>query len=260
MIGAIVGDVIGSYFEHSPTKCMDFELLSENSYFTDDTVLTVAVADWLLNGGDLRTYFCDYVARYPERPYGGTFYHWVECQKKEPYGSWGNGAAMRVSPVAYVEDSLKDVLRLAEESASVTHNHPDGLLGAAAVAGCVFVARTGGSKDDVRQFVDATIGYDISRPIDLIRPSYAFDVSCAGSVPQAITAFLESSSVEHAIRLAVSLGGDADTMACIAGAIAEPFFGGVPEDLWCPARDLLDSRLLGTIAVFCNLNSIAINA
>lgn len=137
MIGAIVGDVVGSYFEHSPTKSTRFELFTEKSYFTDDTVLTVAVADWLLYGGDLRTYFYDYVERYPERPYGGSFTHWATSRKKEPYGSWGYRSAMRVSPVAYARGSLSDVLRVAEESASVTHNHPEGILGAAAVAGCI---------------------------------------------------------------------------------------------------------------------------
>lgn len=250
MIGAIVGDIIGSYFEHYPTKYTDFDLYSDNSFFTDDTVLTVAVADWILNGGELRTHFHEYVDRYPGAGYGGTFINWARCRDTEPYGSWGNGSAMRVSPVAYARDSLPDVLRLAEESAAVTHNHPDGILGAIAVAGCVFVARTGGTKDDVRRFVDTEVGYDLSRTIDSIRPFYTFDVSCSGSVPEAITAFLESSSVEHAIRLAVSLGGDSDTMACIAGAIAEPFFGGVPNDLWLPARGRLDSDLAATVDAF----------
>lgn len=250
MIGAIVGDIIGSYFEHYPTKYTDFDLYSENSFFTDDTVLTVAVADWLLNGGELRTYFHEYVDRYPGAGYGGTFLNWARCREVEPYGSWGNGSAMRVSPVAYARESLPDVLRLAEETASVTHNHPDGILGALAVAGCVFVTRNGGSKDDVRRFVDTEIGYDLSRTIDTIRPFYSFDVSCSGSVPEAITAFLESTSVEHAIRLAVSLGGDSDTMACIAGAIAEPFFGGVPDDLWLPARGRLDGDLATVVDAF----------
>ena len=250
MIGAIVGDVIGSYFEHYPTKYTDFELFSENSFFTDDTVLTVAVADWLLRGGDLRTYFHDYVDRYPGAGYGGTFLNWAQCRERDPYGSWGNGSAMRVSPVAYARESLPEVLRLAEQTAAVTHNHPDGILGALAVAGCVFVTRQGGSKEDVRTFVKTEIGYDLSRTIDSIRPFYSFDVSCAGSVPEAITAFLESNSVEHAIRLAISLGGDSDTMACIAAAIAEPFFGGVPDELWLPARERLDAPLVDVVHAF----------
>lgn len=250
MIGAIVGDVIGSYFEHFPTKHTDFDLFSENSFFTDDTVLTVAVADWLMNDGELHRYFHRYVDRYPGAGYGATFLNWAQCGETEPYGSWGNGSAMRVSPVAYVRDKLADVLRLAEETAAITHNHPDGILGAIAVAGCVFVARDGGSKDDIRDFVDREIGYDLSRSIDMIRPRYSFDVSCSGSVPEAITAFLESNSLEHAIRLAISLGGDSDTMACIAAAIAEPFYGGVPDELWLPARDRLDGPLLQIVDDF----------
>jgi len=250
MIGAIVGDVIGSYFEHYPTKHTDFDLYSENSFFTDDTVLSIAVADWILNGGDLRKYFYDYVDRYPGAGYGGTFINWARCRDTEPYGSWGNGSAMRVSPTAYARETLKEVLDLAERTAAVTHNHPDGILGALAVAGCIFVARDGGTKDDIRRFIDAQIGYDLSKPLDMIRPFYCFDVSCVGSVPHAITAFLESDSIEHAIRLAISLGGDADTQACIAGAIAEPFFGGVPATLWEPARDRLDAYLTGTVEAF----------
>lgn len=250
MKGAIVGDVIGSYFEHFPTKYTDFDLYSENSFFTDDTVLTVAVADWILNGGDLQSYFHDYVDRYPGVGYGATFLNWARCRETEPYGSWGNGSAMRVSPVAYARESLAEVLCLAEETASVTHNHPDGILGAVAVAGCVYVARTGGSKEQIRQFIDTEIGYDLTRTIDLIRPFYSFDVSCSGSVPEAITAFLESTSVEHAIRLAISLGGDSDTMACIAAAIAEPFYGGIPDELWVPTKERLDRILNQTVANF----------
>ncbi|MEM7317009.1 MAG: ADP-ribosylglycohydrolase family protein, partial [Planctomycetota bacterium] len=246
MIGAIVGDVIGSYFEHFPTKYTDFELFSDDSCFTDDTVLTVAVADWLLHGGDLRRYFYDYVERYPGAGYGATFRNWALCHEKEPYGSWGNGSAMRVSPVAYAASSRDEALRLAEQTAAVTHNHPDGILGALAVAGCVYVALDGGSKDDIRTFVDSEIGYDVSKPIDQLRAFYSFDVSCAGSVPHSIRAFLESESVEHSIRLAVSMGGDADTMACIAASIAEPFYGGVSDQLWLPTKQRLDVSIIET--------------
>ena len=243
MKGAITGDIVGSYFEHFPTKRMDFKLLGDKSFFTDDTVLTVAVADWLVSGGDLRRYFYDYVDRYPGAGYGGTFIDWARCEKSEPYGSWGNGSAMRVSPVAYAAGSMDEALRLAEETAVVTHNHPSGILGALAVAGSVYVTRTGGNKQDVRDFIDREIGYNMTRSIDQIRPLHSFDVSCEGSVPPAIQAFLESDSFEHAVRLAVSLGGDADTMACIAGAIAEPFYGGVPEELWVKAERCLDQPL-----------------
>ncbi len=250
MIGAIVGDVIGSRFERHPTKYTDFELFTNDSRFTDDTVLSVAVADWLMNGGDLRSYFYDYVDRYPDAGYGGTFRNWAVSRETEPYGSWGNGSAMRVAPVGYTQATLADTLRVAEESAAVSHNHPDGILGAVAVAGCVYTARNGGTKDDICSFIDSEIGYDISTSIDDLRPFYSFDVSCAGSVPQSIRAFIESDSVEHAIRLAISLGGDADTMACIAGSIAEPFYGGVPNSLWQPTAERLDSELLSTVNQF----------
>ena len=245
-----VGDVIGSFFEHHPTKRMDFDLFSEDSCFTDDSVLTVAVADWILHEGELREYFYDYVERYPGAGYGGTFRNWALCRDVEPYGSWGNGSAMRVSPIGYSETTLAGTLRRAEQSAAVTHNHPDGILGACAVAGCVFIARTGGSKSDVIDFVDSEIGYAVDTPIDQLRAFYSFDVSCNCSVPHSIRAFLESSSFEDAVRLAVSMGGDADTMACIAGSIAEPFYGGVPEALRAPAMERLDDQLVLTIQAF----------
>jgi len=231
MFGAIVGDVAGSHYEHFPTKTTDFDYFREHSCVTDDSILTIAVADWILNGGALHSYFHDYVARYPQAGYGGTFINWARCQETEPYNSWGNGSAMRVSPVAYVADSLDDVLALAKTSASVTHNHPDGIAGAQATAGCIFLARTGKSKSDIRDFVEQGFNYDLSRNIQDIRPNYSFDVSCAGSVP--IIAFLESTSFDTAVRLAISLGGDADTMACIAASIAEPFYGGVPKTIAC---------------------------
>ena len=253
MFGAIIGDVAGSHYEHFPTKTLDFDFFREYSGATDDSVLTIAVADWILNGGELQRYFHKYVARYPEAGYGSTFINWARCEDTEPYESWGNGSAMRVSPVAYVRDSLEEVLELAEASASVTHNHPDGILGAQATAGSIFLARKGHSKSEIRSFVTDRIGYDLSRPLEEIRPQYYFDVSCAGSVPESITAFLESESFESAIRLAISLGGDSDTMACIAGSIAEPFYCDIPNELIKKTRTYLDQPLLEVIDQFCSL-------
>ena len=250
MFGAIVGDVAGSHYEHFPTKSIDFDYFREHSCVTDDSVLTIAVADWILNGGPLHNYFHEYVARYPNAGYGGTFINWARCQETEPYNSWGNGSAMRVSPVAYAAGSLDEVLSLAETSASVTHNHPDGIVGAQATAGCIFLARNGGSKSDIRDFVVDRFNYDLSRSIQDIRPTYSFDVSCSGSVPESIIAFLESTSFDMAIRLAISLGGDSDTMACIAGSIAEPFYGGIPKDIAETTRTYLDSRLLSVVDEF----------
>lgn len=250
MFGAIVGDVVGSHYEHFPTKSVDFELFREHRGATDDSVLSVAVADWLLNGGLLRDYLHSYVARYPNAGYGGTFINWARCQETEPYNSWGNGSAMRVSPVAYTKDTLEDVLQLAEHSASVTHNHPDCIAGAKATAGAIFLAGEGHTKTQIRNFVESNFEYDLSRNLDEIRAGYSFDVSCAGSVPESIIAFLESTSFESAIRLAISLGGDADTMACIAGSIAEPFYGGVPESLRDATRSYLDEPMLAVIDDF----------
>lgn len=251
MFGAIVGDVVGSSYERSPTKSLDFELFRKLSRLTDDSVLTIAVADWILSGGKLHDYFHRYVARYPFVGYGRTFKNWARSYDTEPYNSWGNGSAMRVSPTAYAADSLESVLDLAAQTAEVTHNHPAGIAGAQAVAGCIYLARTGQSKQEIREFVTAKFEYDLSRNLDDIRVSYSFDVSCAGSVPESILAFIESDSFESAIRLAISLGGDADTMACIAGAIAEPFYGGVPETIQQTTRKYLDDHSRDVIDAFC---------
>lgn len=250
MLGAIIGDVAGSHYEHFPDKSLDIEFFREHSCFTDDTVLTVAVADWILNGGELHNYFHDYVEKYPQAGYGGTFINWARGRDTEPYDSWGNGSAMRVSPVAYAKDSLEGVLEMAEVSAAVTHSHPDGIAGAQATAGAIFLARNGRSKSEIKEFVEKQFGYDLSRNLDDIRPRYSFDVSCAGSVPESIIAFLESDSFESALTLAISLGGDSDTMACIAGSIAEPFYGGVSTDLWQATRKFLDDDLLKTVSEF----------
>ena len=250
MLGAIIGDVIGSHYEHFPTKSVDFDFFAGHTCFTDDTVLTVAVADWILNGGELFKYFHDYVYRYPYAGYGGTFINWARGGDTEPYDSWGNGSAMRVSPAAYARESLEEVLMLAKASAEVTHSHPDGIAGAQATAGSIFLARTGKSKNEIRDFVESRFCYDLSRRIENIRPKYTFDVSCAGSVPESIIAFLESDSYESAIRLAISLGGDSDTMACIAGSIAEAFYGEIPRKLESKTRSYLNEDLLKVVDAF----------
>ena len=250
MLGAIIGDVAGSHYEHFPTKSMGVDFFREHTCITDDTVLTIAVADWILNGGELFEYFHSYVARYPDAGYGGTFINWARCLETQPYNSWGNGSAMRVSPVAYAKTSLDEVLDLAEQSACVTHNHPDGIAGAKATAAAIYLARMGNSKLEIREFVENTFEYDLSRTIDEIRPAYSFDVSCSGSVPESIIAFLESDSFESAIELAISLGGDSDTMACIAGAIAEPFYNGVPNEIWQTTKTYLNEDLLSVVKQF----------
>jgi ADP-ribosylglycohydrolase len=231
MLGAIVGDIIGSTYEFLGEKRHDILLFAHGSTFTDDTVLTVAVAESLLTGRDYVDTFKEFSRRHPNRGYGTHYYVWMKSENRQPYNSWGNGSAMRVSPVAWARDTLEDVLAEAERSAAVTHDHPEGIAGAQATALAVFLARVGADKQEIKAQVTARFGYDLDRTPDEIRPEYEFDVSCQGSVPESITCFLHSESYEDAIRLAASLGGDVDTMAAIAGGIAEAYYGGVPDEL-----------------------------
>lgn len=239
MLGTIAGDVIGSIYEVARIKHTDFPLFSAKSRFTDDSVLTIATAHALLTGQPYADAYHEFGNRYPRAGYGGAFRGWLVRDDRAPYGSFGNGSAMRVGPVGLAMNTADEVLAEAVRSAAVTHDHTEGIRGAQAVALATFLARTGHSKDTIRQEVETQIGYDLSRTLGEIRPGYDFDVTCQGSVPEAITAFLESDSVESAIRLAVSLGGDADTQAAIAGGIAEAFYGGVPD----PIRTEVLSRL-----------------
>lgn len=230
MIGAIAGDIIGSVHEFRPLKTTDFPLFAEGSTFTDDTVLTVASAVKLLDGGDYAALYRQWGLRYPDMGYGSMFRQWLRSERLGPYGSYGNGSAMRVAPIGWAFRTLEEVLKEAELSARATHDHPEGIKGAQATAGSVFLARTGAGKDAIRAFA-ASLGYDVNRTMAEIRPSYRFDESCQGSVPESLVAFLEAEDFEGAIRNAVSLGGDADTMACIAGGVAEAFYGGVPRPI-----------------------------
>lgn len=229
MLGCIAGDIIGSVHEEEGTKTKDFPLFVDASRFTDDTVLTVAVADCLLNGGDYVDLFRDYFHQYPTAGFGMSFILWAGRGSREPYGSFGNGSAMRVAPVGVVGESLAEVLSEARQSSMVTHNHPVGVRGAEATAVAVFLARHRWDKSAIKSEIESRFGYDLSMKLDDIREDYRFDVSCQGSVPQSIISFLESESYEDAIRNAISLGGDTDTMACIAGGIAEAYYGGVPK-------------------------------
>lgn len=227
IIGAIIGDIAGSRFEFCDDwKSTEFQLFTENCEFTDDTVMTVAVADWLLNGRDLVESMQDWGRRYPNRGYGGMFYDWLFTQQNpQPYNSYGNGSGMRVSPVGFYAQSLEEALDLAKRSAEVTHNHPEGIKGAQAIASAIYLARTGKDKKYIREYLQSTFEYDLCRTCDDIRPDYCFNETCQGSCPEAIIAFLDSSSFESAIRLAVSLGGDSDTIACMTGGIAAAYYG-----------------------------------
>jgi len=229
MIGAIAGDIIGSIYEHDPIKTKDFPLFHPQCCFTDDTVLTIAIAKAIL---DDRNYFKavrEIGRKYPYVGYGGSFIHWLRSTAPKPYNSWGNGSAMRVSPVGFAFDDADSVLEEARRSAEVTHNHPEGIKGAEAVAGAIFLARSGESKQRIKAFVSSSFDYDLDRRLDDIRPAYHFKISCQESVPESITAFMESEDFEEAVRNAVSLGGDADTMACIAGGIAQAFYKEIPD-------------------------------
>ena len=250
MLGAIAGDIIGSVHEFRCGKTMEFPLFTPDSRFTDDTVLTVATADCLMTGAGYTDKFHEYTKAYPQRAYGLRFLTWVESGLRMPYNSWGNGSAMRVSPVAYAFDTLERALHEAKASAEVTHNHPEGIRGALATTMAIFMARRAASKDEIRSAIQQQIGYDLTRSTASICETYSFNESCQKTVPEAITAFLDSKDYEDAVRLAISLGGDADTLACITGGIAEAFYGGVPEHIASEALRRLDERLRGTVLKF----------
>lgn len=246
MLGAIAGDIIGSVYEWKNIKTTRFPLFHPLCRFTDDSVLTVALADSILRDLPYVGLLKEYYRAYPKAGYGGSFHKWAQSARSDPYNSFGNGSAMRVSPVGFAYNSLDDVLDQARCSAEVTHDHPEGIKGAQAVASSIFLARTGRDKNEIREFVMGRFGYDLGRSLDEIRPRYDFNVSCQGSVPQAITAFLESTDYEDAVRKAISIGGDSDTIACIAGGIAQAFYKGVPAPIAERTFDILDERL-GTI-------------
>lgn len=250
LCGAIAGDIIGSVYEFSPFKSTEFSLFCYSSEFTDDTVMTVANADWLLSRDSLFGIMQDWGNRYPTAGYGGMFLNWLQNYDPQPYNSFGNGSAMRVSPVGWAFDTLEKTLEAAKQSAEVTHNHPEGIKGAQATAACIFLARTGKSKQEIKEYIENTFGYNLSRTCDEIRPSYYFDVTCQGSVPESIIAFLDSTDFESAIRLAVSLGGDADTMGAITGGIAEAFYGGVPEHIRKEVQKRLPKEFINVMQEF----------
>ena len=243
MIGSIAGDMIGSIYEHQPIKEMMFPLFYSYSRFTDDTVMSLAIARALLSGGDYGQEMKILGRKYPQAGYGGNFYRWHFEDEIKPYQSWGNGSAMRVSPIGFFFNTEEEVLREAKASAEVSHNHPEGIKGAQSVALAILLARQGANKEQIRARIRADFGYNLESEVEEIRPSYRFDVSCQGSVPEALIAFLDSSDYESAVRLAVSLGGDADTQACISGGIAEAYYGGVPDKIQLEVKTRLPEVL-----------------
>lgn len=253
MYGAILGDIIGSPYEFDRgNKSKDYPLFSPNSAYTDDSVMTLAVADAFLSlspeaaDKDIRRRLIQsmqtYGRKYPYAGYGGMFRRWLKDSNPQPYGSYGNGSAMRVSSAAWLFDDLETVRHMAQLSAEVTHNHPEGIKGAEAIASAIFLARTGSTKAEIKNYIEQQFHYDLSRTCDEIRPTYRHVESCQETVPESITAFLEGNSFENVIRTAVSLGGDCDTLTAIAGSIAEGFYG-VPEELKQQYRERLPEDL-----------------
>lgn len=252
MIGAIIGDIVGSIYEWNNIKTKEFPLFKTNCFFTDDSVLTIAVADAIEKGGTKEDFIQSiktFGRKYPNAGYGGNFRKWLLSDQAKPYNSYGNGSAMRVSPVAFAYDDLKVVEEKAKVSAEITHNHPEGIKGAQATAACIFLARNNYSKDEIKEYVEKTYGYNLDRKLDEIRLDYTFDVSCQGTVPEAIIAFLESTDFVDAIRNAISLGGDSDTLAAITGSIAEGAYG-VPDSIKEKALNYLDENLLKVVESF----------
>ena len=268
MLGAIVGDVIGSGYEWNNIKTTEFPLFQRESSYTDDSVMTIAVAHALLGREDvpsrdtlpsrnmLQRAFTSsmqsFGRHYPGAGYGSRFYDWVFNLAPEPYNSWGNGSAMRVSPVAWVANSVEECEQLAMESALVTHNHPEGVKGAQATAACIFLARMGYDNDEIRCYVEENHGYDLDFSIDSIRKGYNYDISCQGSVPPSIVAFLESNSFEDALRRIISIGGDSDTLGAITASIAQARYG-IPAGIAAETRTRLPQDLLEVVDCFCDI-------
>ena len=245
MIGAVIGDIVGSVYEWNNIKTKEFPLFRDKCFFTDDTVMTIAVAEGLMNGGE-KDDFIDamkkYGRMYPDAGYGGRFGSWLFSEDREPYHSWGNGSAMRTAAVGWWFDSLEETQAMAALAAGVTHDHPEGIKGAVSAAAAIFLARTGHGRAEIKEYVERKFGYDLSQTLDEIRPGYRFSERCQDTVPQAMIAFLESTDFEDAIRNAISLGGDSDTLAAITGGIAEAAYG-VPRELKDKAWEYLTEPL-----------------
>ena len=250
MLGAIVGDIVGSIYEFNNHRSKAFPLFGGACDFTDDSVLTVAVADCLMNQGNYAEYIKNYARKYPNRGYGGRFAQWIRFESMEPYNSWGNGSAMRVSSIGFAFNTLPLVLAESKKSAEVTHNHPEGIKGAQATAVAIYMARKGQTKEQIKAAIAKSFNYDLDRTLNEIRPVYKFNESCQETVPEAIIAFLESTNFEDAIRNGISLGGDSDTLTCITGGIAEAFYGGVPKNIADKALSYLPKEMREVVDEF----------
>ena len=252
MLGAIFGDIVGSVYEFNNTNNYNFPLLSDRSRLTDDSLMTLAVAKalmktWSQPDDAIRAALVremrDFGRRYPNGGYGGRFRQWLVSDDPQPYGSFGNGSAMRVSPAGWLYGTMEETLHAAKLTAEVTHNHPEGIKGAQAIAAGIFLARSGQDKDAILEYLTENFGYDLTRTLDDIRPAYGFYEICQKSVPEAIRAFYEGTDYEDVIRKAVSLGGDSDTIACITGGIAEAYYKGIPNHIATSVWSLLPESL-----------------
>lgn len=257
LMGAILGDIAGSIYEFDPHKSTDINLQDNRMDYTDDTIMTIAVADWILNDkrhtmNGLVERMQQWGRRYPHLmgAYGNMFSQWLRSDNPMPYNSWGNGSAMRVSAVGFAFDTLEETMNVAKKCAEVTHNHPEGIKGAQATAAAIFMARTGSPKKEIRRFITDTFGYNLDRSCDDIRPTYGFDGSCQGTVPESIIAFLDSKDYEDALRLCISLGGDADTMGAITGAIAGAYYNKMPYALYEFGMEKLPKDIQNVVGLF----------
>ena len=250
VLGAVIGDVIGSRFEFNNYKDVDFALFTKETDFTDDSVLTFATMSCIIDEDDYARKYQSFARRYPGRGYGGFFNEWIFQENPHPYNSWGNGSAMRVSPVGWAFNTLEEVLENAKKSAEVTHNHPEGIKGAQAVASTIFLARTKWDKSEIKDYVEKTFHYDLSRTFSEIKDNYHYNESCQKTVPEAIITFLESTDFESSIRLAISLGGDSDTLACITGSIAEAFYQKIPDYIIDNTLKLLPEEFIKILKAF----------
>ena len=262
MLDAIIGDIVGSIYEFDNIKTKDFPFFQDRMEYTDDSILTIATADWLLHGGNSGDYYMRYATEYPYPmgSYGTMFVQWVHKARRgimQPYNSCGNGSAMRIAPVGWAFEAETDILSAAKESAECTHNHPEGIKGAQATALCIFLARHGATPSEIRARIERDFAYDLSLSVDEMRPRYSWQgldglisgATCQGSVPQAIICAIKAKNFEDAIRNAISIGGDSDTIGCIAGAIAEALFG-IPDDIRNKGMSYLPLPLQATVMTF----------
>lgn len=250
MYGAILGDIAGSTYEFHNVEKADFKLFPPRSFFTDDSILTVAVADAIMADRSYGECLLEYGRKYPNGGYGLRFMHWLQMKDPSPYNSYGNGSAMRVSPVAYAYNTIEKVLEEAQRTAEPTHNHPEGIKGAKATAAAIFLARQGRSKTGIKEFVEERFGYKLSRSYEEVKATHQYNEICQETVPQALTSFFESEDFEDALRKAVWLGGDSDTIACITGSVAEAFYGDIPSYMLGIVKEKLDEFLLEKVSLF----------